>query len=64
MNITLDEIRSKAPNGATHYYEGGGVIFYIRRTPKNWYHKEKTGGRWWKVSPTQVGLVRDYAKPL
>ena len=64
MNIALDEIKSKAPEGATHYYEDGNVVVYIRRTPKNWYYKESVGGRWWKVSPFKIGLVRDYAKPL
>ena len=30
MNITLDEIRSKAPNGATHYYrQYNKVIIYF-----------------------------------
>ena len=30
MNITLDEIRSKAPEGATHYflYQDGMVLYY------------------------------------
>ena len=34
MNITLDEIRSKAPDGATFYndeFEENGDIIYLRR---------------------------------
>ena len=30
MNIALDDIRSKAPEGATHYITDGGEIWYIK----------------------------------
>lgn len=62
--MTPEEIKKGAPDGATHYYEDRNTIVYIRRTPKNWYYKEYINGRWWRVSPFKVGLVRDYSKPL
>lgn len=35
MNITLDDIRSKAPSGATHYFISIGHAWYFKN-PKNW----------------------------
>lgn len=59
MNITLDEIKSKAPKGATHYdindYE------YFKRDGEKWY--------WWAfdvwVSSVVVeGYFNKFIKPL
>ena len=36
MNIALDDIRSKAPKGATHYINDNGEIDYVKKY-KNGY---------------------------
>lgn len=37
MNIALDEIRSKAPQGATHYRFYAGSVFYYKFYNKGIY---------------------------
>jgi len=65
MNISLDEIRSKAPEGATGYYESEKyTIRYIRKTPKNYFYQNANGGRWWKVPITSLRYIKDNYKPL
>ena len=39
MNITLDEIRSKAPDGATHYHNISDFAVYLKGEIGYWY--------WW-----------------
>jgi len=58
MNITLDEIRSKAPDGATHYKKYGSYVSYY-----------KFGHRcsfFWNIdswSATYIDIL-SFAKPL
>lgn len=36
MNITLDEIKSKAPQGATHYVNHKNKVFYLKKSQGKW----------------------------
>ena len=61
MNITLDEIRSNAPDGATHYYICGGHAWYFKgdRNLKV-YHRHE----WLPYSKTGFGFNLSQIKPL
>ena len=63
MNITLDEIKSKAPSGATHYIEKRARVQYWKNIDNEWW--VCVGYNWaWAMK----SIYRDYAlesiKPL
>ena len=50
MNITLDEIRSKAPEGATHYeIDEDGEVWYYREDFMWWNKKWCEMPKWCDV---------------
>lgn len=48
MNITLDEIRSKAPEGATHYYSNAHIVayYFYSSDVKMWFVWDKHHEFW------------------
>lgn len=63
MNITLDDIKSKAPDGATGYIKKRTRIQYWRKCKKHWW--VYISGQW---VVTVKSMYRDHAlksiKPL
>ena len=53
MNITLDEIRSKAPKGATHYIQNGNELYFLKRNNKKWLLGQDDG-RFSDPSPIKI----------
>lgn len=62
MNITLDEIRSKAPDGASHIWQNdyGVGYFYYSKDLKQWFYYDKHHDIW--ISQRNVDLTK--IKPL
>lgn len=62
MNITLDEIRSKAPEGATHYDRD---YDYLRLHKNKWSVWNSFHEIWQPMnSPTEEVMTRFKIKPL
>ena len=64
MNITLDEIRSNAPEGATHYKEVIANIAYLKYDGDGWM---RHSGNWIECILTRQfndQLYKGLIKPL
>ncbi len=66
MNITLDEIRSNAPDGATHYEVCDGEVYYYTRTENLvwaiWNDCDDPFDPWW--DSCIIGFNESKIKPL
>jgi hypothetical protein len=67
MNIALDDIRSKAPEGATHYVEYHGRLRYIKDDYESsscfMYEKDENFQYYWFWLPLSIDKI-DGLKPL
>ena len=64
--MIIEEIRKNAPSGATGYYESEKYGYrFIRKTPKNYYYKERNNGsKWLKVPLSALRYISENYKPL
>ena len=64
MNITLDEIRSKAPEGATHYeVEANDVDYYAKDYMDRWC-SDDGHGNWYPLRQSEYDQLDLELKPL